>query len=92
MAMRLITDCKTVEEFCRRYYKPDRFIGRGKDYAAACIYSHKEDCDKYGYTLLSRHDNITGEVIKFIPPRATRDEEEAEINHYLMNLASREEE
>lgn len=62
-----ITDCKTIEEFAHKYYKKERFIGRGAEYVKEVLKSHQEDLDVKGYTCISRHDNFTGEFISFIP-------------------------
>lgn len=62
----IVTDCKSVEEFANKYRKPERFTGRGAEYVKAIMESHYEDLEKYGYTSISRHDNITGKAIYFI--------------------------
>ena len=53
----------SVEDFLNRYYKPDRFHGRGADYAAALIASHIKDYQDYGYDFISHHDSVTGEIV-----------------------------
>jgi hypothetical protein len=58
-------DVKTIEEFLKKYGKYDRYEGRGKEYMDCCIKSHKEDLNKYGYTIISRHDGVTGKAISF---------------------------
>lgn len=55
----------TITEFCKRYYKYERYEGRGKEYAAAVLASNTEDFDKYGYCLISSHDSVTGRAVKF---------------------------
>lgn len=52
-----------VEDFLNRYYKPDRFRGRGADYATALIASHVKYYHDYGYDFISHHDSVTGEIV-----------------------------
>ncbi len=63
----LVTDCKTIEEFAHKYYKPDRFTGRGVDYVDCCLKSHRKSIEELGYTCLSHHDKVTGRFIAFAP-------------------------
>ena len=63
----LVTDCETVEEFAHKYYKPDRFTGRGQEYVNCCLESHKQSIQDEGFTCLSHHDNVTGRFIAFVP-------------------------
>lgn len=60
-----VKDVKTIEEFLKKYGKYDRYEGRGKEYMTCCIESHKRDLEKYGYTIISHHDNVTGQAISF---------------------------
>jgi hypothetical protein len=53
----------TLLQFLEQYHRHDRFRGRGEDYAQACIESHRVAVEKQGYTLLSRHDNATGQPV-----------------------------
>jgi len=53
----------SVEDFLDRYYKPQRFRGRGEEYAQALIASHQADFDRYGYDIISHHDSVTGRVV-----------------------------
>lgn len=62
-----VKDCITVEEFANKYRKSERFIQRGEDYVNCVIKSHYEDIKQKGYTSISKHDNITGKHITFIP-------------------------
>ena len=41
----------SVEDFRRRYTKPDRLTKRGPAYAAAVIQAAQEDFARFGYTL-----------------------------------------
>lgn len=59
----IVRDVKTVKEFLARYYKPDRYTGRGKEYAAHLLLSHEEDFEKDGYDCISKHDSVTGRFV-----------------------------
>lgn len=63
--MHKVTDCTTVAEFCDRYYKHERYYGRGKEYADVCLKYHQKNYDELGYTMLSRHESRTGEAVTF---------------------------
>ena len=67
-----VVPANNVRDFLLRYGKPDRYMGRGEDYFEYCVASHEEDVEKYGYTLLSRHDNVTGDVVCYVPLSLTR--------------------
>lgn len=54
-----------ITDFCNKYYKYDRYTGRGKEYIECCIKHHTEQLDKYGYTILSSHDNVTGDTVAY---------------------------
>ena len=56
---------KSLEDFLNRYYKSERFTERGNEYVQAVIASHKKDLNKYGYTIVSHHDNVTGKVVAY---------------------------
>ena len=60
-----VKDVKTIEEFLNKYGKYDRYLGRGKEYFNCCVESHKKDLERDGYTIISRHDGVTGQVISF---------------------------
>jgi len=62
-----VTDCKDVYEFAYKYRKPDRFAGRGAENEQAILKTHLEDIERYGYTSISHHDNITGKIITYLP-------------------------
>ncbi len=63
----VVTDVSTVKEFLDKYYRPDRYTGRGAEYAAVLVKSHEDNCKRWGYDLISHHDSKTGEVVYFIP-------------------------
>ena len=56
---------KNVDEILNKYGKYDRYMGRGKEYFNACVTSHQEDLDKYGYDIITKHDSNTGKVVSF---------------------------
>lgn len=57
-----------VEDFRRRYTKPDRFAQRGPEYQAAVLQAARDDLAQFGYTIISRHDSVTGEVLAYYEP------------------------
>ena len=58
----------SVEDFRRRYTKPDRFAQRGPEYQAAVLQAARDDLAQFGYTIISRHDSVTGEVVAYYEP------------------------
>ena len=58
----------SVEDFRRRYTKPDRFAQRGPEYQAAVLQAARDDLAQFGYTIISRHDSVTGEVLAYYEP------------------------
>ena len=73
---RAVRDCQTVEEFAHKYRKAERFTGRGKDYAQSVLSTHCKELEEYGYTLISPHDNVTGQTVTFIGKENTLKENE----------------
>jgi hypothetical protein len=63
-----VTDVKTLEEFMNRYYKRDRYRDRGAEYMEVVRQSRQKDLDTKGFTVISRHDNVTGEPVAFYAP------------------------
>lgn len=57
----------SLEEFCNTYYKKNRYSDRGVDYVLSCLESHVEHLDKYGYTFITSHDSVTGEIVSYYP-------------------------
>lgn len=57
----------SIEDFRQRYTKPDRYAQRGPEYVAAVLQSARDDLDKYGFSIISSHDSITGEVVAYYP-------------------------
>ena len=58
----------SVEYFRRRYTKPDRFARRGPEYQAAVLQAARDDLAQFGYTIISRHDSVTGEAVAYYEP------------------------
>ncbi|GAG68438.1 unnamed protein product [marine sediment metagenome] len=56
---------KSVVQFLDKYYKNRRFRGRGEEYASVLIASHTARFAEYGFTIISRHDSKTGEVVAY---------------------------
>lgn len=60
-----VTDVNTISEFLDRYYKHDRYKGRGEEYASCLLSSHENDFIKHGVDTISHHDSNTGTVVAF---------------------------
>ncbi len=61
-----VRDVSSIIEFIDRYYKKERINSSLKDYPdykKTLIKHHSEHLKILGYTLVSRHDNITGQPI-----------------------------
>lgn len=58
---------RSVAEFLSKYYKRDRYTGRGSNYAESLLRSYQQQADKNGYCFISHHDSSTGEVVSFYP-------------------------
>ena len=61
----IVTDVYTVEQFLDRYYKEDRYKGRGKDYEKQLLQSYRNELKEQGYCCISHHNNTTGKFICF---------------------------
>jgi len=61
---------KNIEDFLNRYYRPERFHGRGEEYAQAVIKSAKEHFAEFGYDIITHHSSVTGQTVSFFgnPP------------------------
>jgi hypothetical protein len=60
----------SLPDFMQRYYKPDRYHGRGEEYAAVLLAGHQEDFDRDGYDVISHWDSVTGQTVAFFGPHA----------------------
>jgi hypothetical protein len=57
--------CKDVKQFLDEYYKPDRYTGRGPEYAALLLASHQAEYDGIGSDIISHHDSAIGQAMIF---------------------------
>lgn len=55
-----IVKAKSVKDFLNKYYKKDRMTD-------TLLESYEKQLDEDGYVHISRHDNVTGEAIKWSP-------------------------
>ena len=58
-------EAKSVEDFLNRYTKYNRHAGRGQEYVDCRVKSYTEELEKDGYTFMSHHESITGNVVSF---------------------------
>ena len=58
-------EASSLEDFLQKYTKRARHEGRGQEYVEVRIQSHSKDLEKYGYTIISHHDSVTGEVVSY---------------------------
>lgn len=61
----IVSDVTSLNEFLDKYYKHDRFRGRGKEYENAIIESCKKELQEDGIVIISKHESITGTVVAF---------------------------
>ena len=78
----IVSDVSSISEFCNRYYKDNRYNGRGKEYAACCLKSNIEHFNKYGYTFITHHDSRTGEVVSYYGDTFINDLIKSNISDY----------
>lgn len=58
-------EASSIEEFIRKYGKPKQYWERGEEYMKACIASHTEHFDKYGFDFITHHDSKSGEIVSY---------------------------
>jgi len=58
-------EAKSVKDFLKKFYKTDRYAGRGKEYAATLLKSYEEEFKRDGFCAISRHDSNTGTIVAF---------------------------
>lgn len=58
-----------VSDFLARYYKPDRYTGRGDDYASMLLASYESDFRDRGVIMISHHDSVTGVIVSYYGQR-----------------------
>lgn len=62
-----VNDVDSLEEFNLKYYKPERYKEQGIGYMQTVLSSQRKAIDKQGYTIISKHDSITGRVVAYFP-------------------------
>lgn len=55
----------SVQDFLARYYKAERYTGRGEEYAQGLLASYQKEFETEGYVFISRHDSNTGKSVSF---------------------------
>jgi Txe/YoeB family toxin of Txe-Axe toxin-antitoxin module len=55
----------SIEDFLKRYTKPDRLEGRCQDYMKVRIESYTKEFQKDGFTFMSHHESITGRIVSY---------------------------
>lgn len=55
----------SIEDFCLKYHKRSAYHDRGKDYMACDLESHKEEMEKYGYTIIPGSCSTTGDIVSY---------------------------
>jgi len=58
-----IVQATSIQDYLDKYYKRDRYTGRGEEYAKVLLTSYQEEYAARGYICTSHHDNVTGEMI-----------------------------
>lgn len=48
---------ENLRDFCDRYHN--------YSYSETDYFCHKEDLEKSGYTIINRHDSITGDTVSY---------------------------
>jgi hypothetical protein len=61
---------ESVADFLARYYRADRYTGRGEDYAAVLLASYTREASEDGVCAISHHDSRTGEIVAWYPEGA----------------------
>ncbi len=56
---------KEITKLLKQSYKPDRFYGRGANYANVVIGSKIEALKQFGHTLISHYDSVSGRAVYF---------------------------
>ncbi|WP_341836876.1 hypothetical protein WJU16_03150 [Chitinophaga pollutisoli] len=62
-----VTDCPSIEDFVLNYRNPAKFQKEEQPYKWAIMYGHYHDILTKGYTHVSRHDNVTGQFLTYVP-------------------------
>lgn len=59
-------EASSLEDFLNRYYRHDRYKGRGEEYAAAVLKSNSEYLEKYGIAWIDSKSSATGATVSYI--------------------------
>jgi hypothetical protein len=55
----------STEDFCMKYHKRSAYHDRGKEYMECDLQSHKEELEKYGYTIIPGSSSTTGDIVSY---------------------------
>ncbi len=58
-------EASNVEDFLKKYYKPERYTGRGKEYAQHLLQKYKKELEEQGYCFISAHDTVVGRAVAY---------------------------
>lgn len=58
-------EAKSIEDFLQKYTKHKQHYSRGKEYAQIRIEAHQDYINKYGFTFITHHDSVTGEIVAY---------------------------
>lgn len=64
-------EADSVADFLARWYKPNRYTGRGAEYAAALLASYQRQFAEQGFCHMSHHDSVRGQVTAWYGPKKT---------------------
>lgn len=56
---------ESIEDFCNKYHRRGAYHERGADYMECDLQSHKEEFEKYGYTIIPQGSSTTGDVVAY---------------------------
>ena len=59
----------SVGDFLDRFYKPERYKGRGEEYAETLLASYQEEIKNRGFTFIPKHDSVTGYCVSYYEVR-----------------------
>ena len=58
-------EADSVEDFLKKYYKPERYTDRGKEYAQHLLQKYKKELNEQGYCFISAHDCVMGRAAAY---------------------------
>jgi hypothetical protein len=56
---------RSVKDFLARYYRPERYTGRGVEYATSLLGKYQDEFKQDGFVFISCHDSVTGRVVAY---------------------------